>query len=576
MHNSIFLLMVTCSPAFGQSDCPLAEDPVSMNSPTIVGDGTPASCTQVAIQNALDAGGDIICNCGPEPHTIHLNGTLQTPVDAVFDGGNLITLSGNNQVRIIDKTQNVNFTIQNTILINGLAPGPSGHFTNECGGAILARGGGELHVINCIFKDNVVTSTDGSDIAGGAVYVFVEQRGVFSGCTFIGNNASNGGAIGGLGSDIIIANCKFYQNAALGTSGGLRGHGGAINLDGVELGAADKLYSVCGSEFVLNHAEAQGGASNTVFSDNVGARLEMDQCYFERNYLRAGDAGNGGAVFHVVDDINGGINELQFRISRSTFAYNHCNRQGGGIWAIINGRGEIENCTFYRDSTLHPMHGLGGGVSLLVQSSNQGGWTLSNNSFLENYAGLFGGGVFANPAAPTTWHNNILLNNSHSNSNPWVGLNVNRQMDVALGTNIQWPQYRPNGSEDTKATQASTFDSAHLHPQLIYQGGPTPTVALNIGGPGSGSGNMCPATDQRLGSRSANCDLGAFEEGSVSLPAQVVITGYELGKKHFLASTGVSIDAVIMNFSNFKVESPEVFLLPGAEVEMGASLEISP
>ena len=340
---------------------------------------------------------------GPDPILINLVTPLTVTSNTVFDGGQLVTLNGNNQHRIFDKSQNVDFTIQNTTMINGLAPGPGGHFSNQCGGAILARGGGVLKAINCHFEDNSVTSTDGSDIAGGAVYVFGELEGIFSSCTFIGNTASNGGAIGGLGSDIIIANCKFYRNAALGISGGLRGHGGAINLDGVEIAAANKIYSVCGSEFIQNHAEVQGGASNTVFSDNVGAKLEIDQCYYEGNYLRSANSGNGGAIFHVVDEIAGGINELQFTVTRSTFNANYCDRHGGGIWALINGLGVIENCTFYRDSTIHPIHGLGGGLALLAQTQDQGNWTIRNCTFARNYAGSFGGGVFSNPAAPTTW-----------------------------------------------------------------------------------------------------------------------------------------------------------------------------
>ncbi|MBK8504703.1 MAG: hypothetical protein IPL46_22345 [Saprospiraceae bacterium] len=459
--------------------------------------------------------------------------------------------------------------------MRGKAPGPGGHFSNQCGGGILARGGGTLKIIQCHFEDNTVTSTDGSDIAGGAVYVIGEHEGIFSACTFVNNSASNGGAIGGLGSDIVIANCKFYRNAAVGTSGGLRGHGGAINLDGVELAAANKIYSVCGSEFIENNAEVQGGATNTVFSDNVGARLDMDQCYFEGNYLRAADAGNGGAIFHVVDDISGGVNEQQFQVTRSTFYANHCNRQGGGIWALINGKGIIENCTFYRDSTAHPVHGLGGGASLLVQTANQGNWLVRNNTFSQNYAGLWGGGVFANGVAPTTWHNNILLNNNTSNSNQWLDLNVNRTMNVQLGSNIQWPQLRPNGSTDINATPASIYTAADLANDLLYQGGPTPTLALGGTGQAMATGSGCPATDQRLASRSGSCDLGAFEYNALAITLDVTVGGVQLGHKHFLAGNSISADMLLLSKGKFVFDAGvETNLQPGLVVELGATLEI--
>lgn len=557
-----------------QSDCPNALVPITLSSPILVGDGTPASCTQTALQTALNTGGHILCNCGPDPVTISISNSLIITQNTVLDGNGLVTLDGQNQQRIMDKSNGIDLIVQRINFMHGKAPGPSGHFTNECGGAILCRGGGEFKAIECHFENNTVTSTNGSDIAGGAVYVFGEREGNFSHCTFINNTASNGGAIGGLGSDILITNSKFYRNAALGNAGGLRGHGGAINLDGVEIAAANKIYSVCGSEFIENNGYAQGGASNTVFSDNVGARLEVDQCYFEGNYLRAADAGNGGAIFHVVDDLNGGTSEMQFTVTRSTFYRNHCNRQGGGLWSLINGLGVIENCTFYRDSTFHPDHGLGGAASVLVQTSNQGSWTFRNNSIVQNYTGLFGG-VFANPVAPTTWHNNILLDNTTSGSNPWVGLNVNRTMNSQVGTNIQWPQFRPNNSEDTKATTASIFTNAQIEIPLLYQGGPTPTLALIGTGQAINTGTGCPATDQRLAPRSNPCDLGAYEFNGMTIPSTVEITGYQLGHKNFISTNSLNSDALLLAGSVFSLNVlMETYLNPGFEVQAGAELEI--
>lgn len=47
-----------------------------------------------------------------------------------------------------------------------------------------------------------------------------------------------------------------------------------------------------------------------------------------------------GPYSNVVDDLNGGYNEMQFSVTRSTFYANHCNRQGGDLWATINGKKE--------------------------------------------------------------------------------------------------------------------------------------------------------------------------------------------------------------------------------------------
>ena len=152
---------------------------------------------------------------------------------------------------------------------------------------------------------------------------------------------------------------------------------------------------------------------------------------------------------------------------------------------------------------------------------------------------------------PLPGQNIILEDNYHSNTNPWVGLNVNREMNVHLGTNIQWPQYRPNGSEDTKATGASIFASADLDHLLVYQGGPTPTLSLDGAGPAMGTGTGCPTTDQRLAIRSVNCDLGAFEFGATTWPDHVQVQGYQLGQKHFVANSTIQSDAILLSDAKF-------------------------
>jgi hypothetical protein len=78
-------------PAEGQ-----AED---VSSPTtVIGDGTPASCTGDAFVAAVAKGGVITFNCGPDPVTIVLSTTAKVFNDRgtklVIDGGNKVTLSG--------------------------------------------------------------------------------------------------------------------------------------------------------------------------------------------------------------------------------------------------------------------------------------------------------------------------------------------------------------------------------------------------------------------------------------------------------------------------------------------------
>ena len=563
----------------GQTDCPLAESPKVLSNPTMVGDGTAASCTHIALQNALNTGGDIQCNCGPNTVTISLSTQLLIDKAVVLDGQGLVTLDGGGNTRIMLINTSDQVIVQNIDFSRGLAPSnppnPYSHWSYECGGAIYTRGGGVFKAIHCTFSNNTVVETDKHDVAGGAVYVFGKQKGIFSGCAFTNNSASNGGAIGGLGSDIIIANCSFTGNAALGTSGGLRGHGGAINLDGVEIAGTDKLYSVCGSTFIDNYAHTQGGVSNTVFSDNQGTKLFFDQCYFEGNYLTHPTGGNGGAIFHYVDESVVGFNELQFEVQRSAFIGNNCNNHGAAIWAGIVGQGIIENCTFFRDSAHSMASGLGGAVNVHTVANNQGGWLIKQNTFAENYAGLFAGAFFGGSNSIITWHNNILYNNSNSNINPWVGHNVNRTMDIAVGANIQWPQYRPNGSEDNKVTNNVIFQDPLLAVTPDYNGGPTPTLALKPNSPALGIGTSGSVTDQRLGGRSNPCDLGAYEYGASVLPDSVHVTGVIQTTQTYQANEIITSDANIKNIAEIIFRSGlNVILFPGFEVEQGGSFSI--
>ena len=128
------------------------------NPTTVVGTGTPSSCTSNAFVSAVAQGGIITFDCGPDPVTITLAETAKvfndTGPEIVIDGGGLVTLSGANRRRILymntcdpnqvwttDHCQNQDhprLTVQNLTFINADS-------TNETeydgGGAIWARGG---------------------------------------------------------------------------------------------------------------------------------------------------------------------------------------------------------------------------------------------------------------------------------------------------------------------------------------------------------------------------------------------------------------------------------------------------
>src|SRR5690606_19476145 len=83
----------------GPCDVPVDAPRADVSTPTTaVGDGTPESCTSDAFVEAVEGGGVLTFDCGPDPVTITLDRTAKVVNDAseevVIDGGALVTLSG--------------------------------------------------------------------------------------------------------------------------------------------------------------------------------------------------------------------------------------------------------------------------------------------------------------------------------------------------------------------------------------------------------------------------------------------------------------------------------------------------
>lgn len=124
----------------------------------VIGDGSVASCTSQAVVAAIAQGGIITFDCGPDPVTIVLQQTAKiynvTGPEIVIDGGGAVTLSGDNQRRILymntcdqdqgwttDHCQNQDhprLTVQNLTFIDGNSTAEA---VFEGGGAIWVRGG---------------------------------------------------------------------------------------------------------------------------------------------------------------------------------------------------------------------------------------------------------------------------------------------------------------------------------------------------------------------------------------------------------------------------------------------------
>jgi hypothetical protein len=538
--------------AQAQEPPPICEPPIepvpTPADPTVI-----TNCTQAALQTALADGGHITFDCGDDPVTITLNAPLVTSAteDIVLDGGGLITLDGNNSTRILekpftpgsqdDKTLGNDLTIQNMRFINGRAPAATkDRDGNARGGALwVTSPGTRLHIINSTFASNSTTSIQDEDNQGGAVYAANIYETVIVGSVFENNIAGGGGAFGGIATGLLVYNSRFTSNKADDDSSGgiVRGHGGALHLDGVTNDFnpdSRREVTICGSTFEDNTAVRGGGAIKVTVSDNKGTRAVYDRSTFRGNRLVGipPTEGSGGAIYHIEDDRPtdendpGGSNEDNIEISGSTFIGNYAYKQGGAVWLTVLGNGRIVNSTFYKNqASIAGSNRVGQGGAVIISG---GIIDIINTTFVENFATFQGGAVFMGKESAekiVTLTNTIFVDNEldPTHTNPvapdYQGYHTNTPLRDG-GQNIQHPRKRPVFNNDAKNN--ITDSPIYADPQLgtlTDNGGPTQTLAPQSGSPAIDAGaSGCPATDQRGAPRVGVCDIGAVEFGAEPPP----------------------------------------------------------
>ncbi len=274
---------------------------------TVVGDGTPASCTSAAVVSAVAAGGVITFDCGPDPLTITLDQTAKVFNDTgpriVIDGGGKITLSGGGQRRILymntcDEAQvwttdhcqdqdHPQLTLQNLTFIDADSASETEY---DGGGAVWARGG-RLKLVNTRFFRNGC-ALEGPDVGGASVRAFSQSGGLpvyvvnttFGGAEDLGNTGSNGGGVSSIGVSWTIINSLFSHNHAVGNGGNPSqpntpggGSGGAIYNDGNTM-----TLSLCGTRIEANDVVQHGSAIFFVTNDHTGD-VRIDRSVITRN-----------------------------------------------------------------------------------------------------------------------------------------------------------------------------------------------------------------------------------------------------------------------------------------------------
>ncbi|HSY22995.1 MAG TPA: hypothetical protein VK841_12805 [Polyangiaceae bacterium] len=309
---------------------PAAGQAADASNATVIGKGTPASCTFSALNAAVAQGGAITFNCGCAPLTIAVTATMNLPIakDTVIDGGNKITLDGGNAVQILNfnspnyQANETRVTLQHIAFVNAktnpvdMIPSPppqpacSQGYDDGAGGAIYMRDG-NLTVVDSIFTNNRAAPV-GPDTGGGAIYVTGSKHGiVIVSSTFTNNSGSNAGAVGALNAELDVYNSTFSGNTATGHDAnnndpsectqmnngqnevGSGGNGGALYSDGNSINVI-----VCGDSITGNAAGTNAFAGGVFMtSDNLMGDLTITDSTITGN--TGGSWGGAGTAIGV-------------------------------------------------------------------------------------------------------------------------------------------------------------------------------------------------------------------------------------------------------------------------------------
>ncbi len=446
----------------------------------VVGNGTPASCTEAALGNALNGGGLVTFNCGANPKTITLTFAKQISADTTIDGGNKITLKGSNSYHFQVFFGRV-FNLRNITLKNGAGAG---------GGAI--QNFGTTRATRVTFTNN--RATGGSD--GGAIYnsgtLKIKQS------TFKGNQSSDGGAIYNSGGTVTIAASVFESNQANVNTR----YGGAIATDGGTLtikkttftgnlaGEGGAVYTQFGSTNVIKSSTFDSNSSN----DSGGAIFNLGVMNLTGAVIKNNTAANtGGGIAHggtltmQTTTISGnhaatggGLRDFgnNTTLSAVTFSGNVATLHGGAIYSSVS--------TVIRNSTLsgnRAGNAYGGGG--LYQYG--GGSDLQFVTIANNRAGYSGGVYSESSKNGSIQMENVVLSQNQNG-------NCGGALLVSLGGNV---------SSDTYcAAFTQSKDKQNVNVKLgplANNGGPTQTRLPLAGSPAINNAFNIPGiiTDQR-------------------------------------------------------------------------------
>lgn len=461
----------------------------------VVGTGTPGSCTETALRDAVTAvnngGGTITFNCGGAPHTIYLTQQLRFTAQGAsytIDGGGLISLDGQGATRLIYTLsgRKLNLTIRNIELNNGYATGePDSERARNQGGAIYSGYENTLTVQNVSFVGNRAQAQYHQYHGGGAIAIDTTSIATISDSYFYDNSAPNGGAINNLLSRLTITRSVFLENHATRND---PGGGGAIYNDAGKLTIKDS--------HILDNVSANLGGGIFSWAHDVNGSYS-GATVIKNTVIDGNSAEHGGGLW------KGGAYVL--KLTNSSVTNNTATNGGAGLSGTGPGKNfAIVNSTIAYNATTPA--GTAGGIFSANNSSTIKNSTIAFNTVPDDTLG-------AAIHGDATVSNTIFLGNTGG----WNGIWACAGNIVNGGNNIQHPGDTCGAGIPTKHAVLRT----ELEPSRYGLAlGETQTLVPQISSPAIDKGANCPGKDQRGVARpqGAQCDIGAHErQGSKPL-----------------------------------------------------------
>jgi predicted outer membrane repeat protein len=435
----------------------------------VVGNGTPASCDSNALQTALNGGGLVTFNCGPSAITI-ISNTYVISQNTTVDGGDQITLDGENLRQHFLVQGGATLTLRNIFLTRGNAPS---------GGSIFVNPNAAVNIRNVSFLNNSASDSGGAIYSNGGTLTIVDAR-------FIQNKTPMNTIAVGYGGAIASLGTMTLYNGYFGLNEGR--FGGAVFVGGTATAAR---ASIDASTFTTNKAGSIGGGlytnadttaltvTNSVFGNNNsvgvgGGFARFNASVWITNTSFRGNSATSGGGMNIASGPTPNVNWV-YLTSVTISGNNASSGQGGGIYNT--GQVQISNATIV--SNTNGVFNFGSGEQMRLR-----------NTALQNPSSLNCDGDGTTPSYDGS--------NRVSDNSCGAGFTSSVVADIKIGP-----------------LQTLAFPTGLAY-HLPQAGSPL----INAGTTDS-SGYGCPSRDQIRALRPDQCDIGAVEFGGLLDRAQV-------------------------------------------------------